>query len=201
MYRLYGPFGAEWRILPAPKNQRFIEISASKSGIRATDFKVAAYLPGCKFVTLEIPLEVDNTIVEDLHCQMIGTRRLHGRIANLSAVGDTASQVELTLSTMWMCRFFQLADCMTPIIRVAMTEERDGEFTVDLPDFSHQMNVERDGFNLSLNQPAKRRTATLTPVANSGQFSGMMLPFTFEPDMTFVAVNFRVEGETEPGSP
>ena len=200
MYLLYGPFGAEGRILRVEKDQPVVEISPLKSGIRATDIKVAAYLPGCEVLKLEIPLEGD-PVVEDLHCNAIGTKRLHGRIANLSAIEGATAQVEITFSTKWICQFFQLADCMTPIIPIATAGLRDGEFTVDLPEFSRQANLDGDGFNFAVNQPARRRTATLTPVDGSTQSSGMMLPLTFEPDVKFVAVEFRVEGEIEPSSP
>ena len=199
MVVLYGPFGANGRILPREKDQTFFSISASVEEKPATGLKIAAWLPGCEYVTINIPLE-GKSVVEDLRCHAVGTKRLHGRITNMPSVGDAPVEVHADLSTGWMCSFFELADCMTPIIRVATAEVRNGEFIIDLPDLARQANAGSGGFDLSLEQPSLKRTATLTP-ADAPRSSGMMVPLSFAPEMSLVAVEFRVDGEVQSAAP
>lgn len=166
----------------------------------ATGLKLAAYFPGCEYATLEIRLE-DAGGEADLPCRVLGTRRLHGHIANMAALGDSPAEVHANLSTVWMCRFFEMADCMTPIIRVATAEVQNGEFILDVPDFGRQEGAGSVGFDQSLDQPVIQRTGTLAPVKGSRHTSGMMILPSFEADIVFEAVELRINGEVQPGGP
>ena len=128
MYVFAGDSGAQGSILGSVKDRTFVEISVPAIENRATELKVAAYMPGCEDVRLRIPLE--NSSVHDLSCRPIGTRRLHGRIVNASSLGDAPARVDVIYPTDWMCRFFQLADCMTPLIYALGAEVRNGDSTM-----------------------------------------------------------------------
>ena len=233
MYFLYGAFGAQGTVLALEKQQAFANILIPAG---ATGLKLAAYFPGCEYATLEIPLE-NAGVAADLPCRVLGTRRLHGHIANVAALGDFPSEVHADLSTIWMCRLFELPDCMTPVIRVATAEVRNGEFILDVPDLRHfqskrglfghrarsllpggrrdstpvpsvysvsenasgrQDGADSVGFDVRLDQPAIKRTATLAPVEGSRHTSGMMVLPSFEADMVFEAVELRINGEEQP---
>jgi hypothetical protein len=190
MYVLRGEFGASAAILPSKKDQSFIEIPTSVGGKPAADMKIAAYLPGCENVTLEIPMD-GRSAVEDLRCHRIGTQRMHGRIVNKSNVDDAAARVEVTYSTGWMCRFFHLADCMTPLIYIAPAEVRNGEFTLDLPDIARPSGGDAESFSMVLVQPGNKRSDLRA--LGSPEHSAFRARPSYEAETKFVAEVFPLD--------
>jgi hypothetical protein len=195
MYFLTGPFGGYGQILRSEKDQTLVDIPVSVAGVPATNLKIAAYLPGCENVTMEIPLEGSSS-QQDLRCHPIGVKRLHGRIIHLAELGEASGRVDVTLSTGWICHFFQEADCMTPLIYLARAEVRDGEFTVDLPDLAHPEGVEPERFDLVLVQPHNKRHANLR-LAGSAEHSSFSARPYYDAETRFEAKQFEADPQSQ----
>ena len=161
-YFLSGPFGGYGQIIPLKKDQRVLDIPAGVDTQPAVNVKVIAYLPGCEYARLDLPID-DATTTKDLRCNPLGTRRLRGKILGVGSIVDGPMEIDVTYDPLWCHHFFGIADGMTATVHVARVTTAHGEFTVDLPDFVS----EGDGFFefTSIEMPTGR-ASRLTPVQN-----------------------------------
>jgi hypothetical protein len=150
-YALVGPFGGYGGLIEPKPNQTAYEIEASTEGKPANSIKILVYATGCKFKTFNLDLtQVPNT-KERFVCESLPQIRIDGKIPSDLMLHENA-ELNVRYLAYWASRFFGMPDGPEIEFYVATTSpDSDGNFRVDIPDFSSD-NIDssyEDGASLS----------------------------------------------------
>jgi hypothetical protein len=148
-YFLYGPFGAWGGGVKPTKNRKSLAIETYVEGVAASEIKIVAYLPGCKFVLLDMPLG-GKSEDRQLFCIPRPSLSLRAEIFPISITKEQPTVIEVDYLAEWANRFFGIADGAVPNFRIATIKpDENGQFQLEVPDV-HQHQSPGDGFQLIL---------------------------------------------------
>ena len=151
-YFLYGPFGARGGSVASAKNRKSLAVNTDVEGVAANEIKIVAYLPGCKFVLLDIPLS-GKSEERQLFCLPRPSLSLRGEIFPISITQEQPTVIEVGYLAEWANRFFGVADGAAPDFHVATIKpDENGQFQLEVPDVYHHQS-RGDGFQFILRDP------------------------------------------------
>src|SRR5215831_9443464 len=152
VYFLYGPFGARGGGVTPTRNGKSFAIETYVDGVAASAIKIVTFLPGCKFVLLDISLGAKSEDCQ-LFCLPRPSLPLRGEIFPISITQEQPTVIEVDYLADWANRFFGIADGAVPNFRIAMIKpDENGQFQLELPDV-HQHPSHTDGFQFILRDP------------------------------------------------
>lgn len=139
-YFLLGAFGGLGGYIKTRPDVVSYPIEASVKGTAATQVKVVLYADGCQTQKFVVSPKATSE-VRSFDCEPLATVALQGVIADFSSLHANDIRVEFRYSASWVCAFFGLLDCVVPTFKVAtVVPQRDGSFSVFLPDFTQDPN-------------------------------------------------------------
>jgi hypothetical protein len=151
-YFLYGPFGARGGGITPTKNRKSFAIDTYVEGVAASEIKIVAYLPGCKFALLDVSLS-GKSEDRQLFCMPLPSLSLRGEIFPILIAKDQPTVIEVGYLAEWANRFFGIADGAVPNFRIGTIKpDEDGQFQLELPDV-HQHQSPGNGFQFILRDP------------------------------------------------
>jgi hypothetical protein len=163
-YFMTGSFGGYGAPVETKPNQTDYEIDASAQGRPVNSVKILVYASGCKVQIFDLELtEASNPKVR-FDCEPLPQIRIDGQIPRDLMRQENA---ELTVHYMafWASRFFGIADGPVTEFQVATTTpDPDGNFRVDIPDFSADNKDSSYPGGASL-RFTLRNSKTLNPIA------------------------------------
>jgi hypothetical protein len=135
-YLMIGSFGGYGGFIEPKPNQTDYEIDASTQGKPSDSIKILVYATGCKFQTFDLELmQVPNPKVRFV-CEPLPQIRIDGEIPSALMRHENA-ELNVRYIAFWASRFFGIADGPVIEFQVATTTpDLDGNFRVDIPDFS-----------------------------------------------------------------
>jgi hypothetical protein len=135
-YFMTGSFGGYGGFIEPRPNQTDYEIDASTQGKPSDSIKILVYATGCKFQTFDLDLlQVPNPKVR-FACEPLPQIRIDGEIPSALMRHENA-ELNVHYMAFWASRFFGIADGPVTEFQVATTTpDLDGNFRVDIPDFS-----------------------------------------------------------------
>ncbi|HEY7402056.1 MAG TPA: hypothetical protein VIB39_00915 [Candidatus Angelobacter sp.] len=120
----------------AKPNDNQIVIKTAVEDKAARGFRAIVFSPGCQLGTISADDLASSTRQADFQCQKLATTPLHGK-ADVSNFAGKQLQVEVLYMCNWAGQFFGVSALAISPFSVAKTKvENDGNFAVDLPDFS-----------------------------------------------------------------
>jgi hypothetical protein len=135
-YFMIGSFGGYGGFIEPRPNQTDYKIDASIQGKPANSIKILVFAPGCKIQTFDLELtEVPNPD-ERFVCELLPNIRIDGEIPSVLMRHEDA-ELNVRYMAFWASSFFGIADGPVTEFQVATTTPgSDGNFRVDIPDFS-----------------------------------------------------------------
>ena len=148
VYFLYGLFGASGRVV----GQTSDEIDTYVDGVAASEIKIVAYLPGCDFVLLDIPLHGESESRQFV-CTPLPSLPFRGEVFPISTTTEQPRVIEVRYLAGWASRFFGISDGAVPNFRIATIQpDENGQFQLEVPDVL-QRQMPGDGFQFILRDP------------------------------------------------
>ena len=135
-YFMTGAFGGYGGFIEPRPNQTDYEIDASTEGKSANSVKILAYAMGCKVQTFDLDLTQVPNPKERLVCELLPQIRIDGAIPP-DLMRHENAELNVHYMAFWASRFFGIADGPVTEFQLATTTpDPDGNFRVDIPDFS-----------------------------------------------------------------
>jgi len=149
VYFLYGPFGARGGGVTPTNNRKSLALDTYADDVAASEIKIVAYLPGCKFVLLDISLGRKS---EDrqLFCMPRPSLSFRGEIFPVSVTQEEPNVIEVDYLAAWAKSFLGIGDGAVPNFRIATIKpDENGQFQLEVPDVHHHQ-ARGDGFQFIL---------------------------------------------------
>jgi len=187
-YFMTGPFGGYGGFVTPNKSRSSYEIIAAVDGKPAERIKLITYAPGCQIETLDIRLQ-GQTVSHQLLCTPLAQKTLHGQITPASIL-QQPSEVEVTYLALWDHHFFGIYDGFITAIRVtAGIPDQEGNFVVNLPDFSAQADLGEGEFQFTLKEIKTRNViAVLYPAGDARGRQGLKIQASYPPLIRFSSI-------------
>ncbi len=186
-YFMTGPFGERGDYVTAERGRVIYEIPASVDGEPAATVKVIAYMPGCEIATLEVSMQGASQ-ARTLLCKALGWTPLRGRISPLSMIQGKRIEVAVNYVALWDHVFFGIMDGLVTSIHVATAVvDENGQFEVEMPDYSKQTNLGRGEFQFTLRQTPGGALALLRPGGTPEDSFGLEVRSSYAPFIVFLA--------------
>jgi hypothetical protein len=140
-YFMIGPFGGYGGYEPAKPDVNSYRITAEVEGQAAHAIKIIIYAPGCKIQKFDLALSPNRDLTEQFVCEPLPSTTLAGQVpADFTADGNAEIVVEYM--AYWSHKFCGISDGMVPEFQIAICKpERDGTFSIAIPDFSADMDT------------------------------------------------------------
>ena len=152
VYFLYGPFGARGGGVTPTKNGKSFAIETYVEGMAASEVKIVVYLPGCKFVLLDVRLS-GKAEDRQLFCLPLPSLLLRGEVFPISITQEQPTVIEVGYLADWANRFFGIADGAVPNFHSAtIRPDENGHFQLELPNVHHHQSRD-SGFQFILRDP------------------------------------------------
>ena len=150
---MVGPFGGYGGFVREEENVRSYEIETSIKGKAASEIKIVAFAPGCKFQLYKFQLYKETDLKTEFACLPLPSVTLSGQIPPDVMVQNSNAELVISYTAYWMCDLFGLLDCLIPEFEVtSVVPNANGEFQIELPDFAADpaLSSFRGGASLSL---------------------------------------------------
>jgi hypothetical protein len=203
-YLLSGKFGGYGDYVHPEKNRHAYEIVAALNGIPADGIKVIAYSPGCAFKTYEFRFEDIREAQADFVCDPLPHVTLVGQVVPKSILAGHQAIVRISYLATWDHEFFGIMDGMVQQFELARaTSDSDGNFSVDLPDFSVDPRTQQKGHNEAelflsvVDQKTLNRLADRLVFSDYGTLGGMLQIRSWYPKLTIEAVKGNAAATTK----
>jgi hypothetical protein len=135
-YFMAGPFGGYGGFIAPKPNQTDYEIDASTQGKLADSMKILVYAPGCKIQTFDLNLTRVPNRTERFACESLPQIRIDGAIPR-DLMHHENAELSVHYMAFWASSFFGVKDGPVIDFEVATaTPDLDGNFRVEIPDFS-----------------------------------------------------------------
>jgi len=135
-YFMTGEFGGYGGNLETKPNQTEYKIDASVQCHAINSIRIIGYVPGCKFQAFEPDLMQSLNAKVRFGCEPLSKITIDGAIPS-DLMRHENAELEIRYVAFWASRFFGVADGMVTEFQVATaTPDLDGNFRVDIPDFS-----------------------------------------------------------------
>jgi len=165
-YFMTGSFGGYGGPVEVKPNQTEYEIDASAEGNPANSIKILVYAPGCKVQILELDLTQTRDPKVRFDCEPLSQIRIDGQIPR-DLMRHENAELHVHYVAFWASRFFGIADGPVTEFQVATTTpDMDGNFRVDIPDFSADNKDSSYPGGASL-RFTLRDSKTLNPIASN----------------------------------
>jgi hypothetical protein len=154
--------------------------------------KVAAYIPGCQFDTLE--LSAGMTTTQPLLCRPLRSVQLSGYISNADLVVGKSAVVEASYVAHWVRVFFGIADGPVTTFQLPPSGiDSNGAFTLSLPDFANDTMTKRwkqgGEWQFIIRELRTRNVlGRLRPADSDGKASGLTLQSSYPEVVKFTVV-------------
>ena len=163
-YFMSGSFGGYGGFIEPRPNQTDYEIDASAQGKPADSIKILVYAIGCKFQTFDLELmQVPDPKVMFV-CEPLPQIRIDGEISSALMRHENA-ELNVRYMAFWASDFFGIKDGPVTEFQLATTTpDLDGNFRLDIPDFSadNKNSTYPGGASLGF---SLRDPKTLNPIA------------------------------------
>jgi hypothetical protein len=105
--------------------------------------KVILYIPGYQAQTMDLSSLIDTSQRNiDVQLRPLATVPFSGRVLSSQNTNPQGLTLEAFYSPSWLCEFYNLADCgFAPLPISSTTLDKEGRFSVVLPDFAHDQTV------------------------------------------------------------
>lgn len=132
------------------RDQREYRITLAVDGNVADTVKAIAFMPGCRIVTLSVPVTAAD-LTQELKCVPVKNVKLHGWVSPYTQEQVNEGQITVSYMAYWAHQFFGIADGMVTMFNIGTARmDASGAFELDLPDLSADGNMREASFNFIL---------------------------------------------------
>jgi hypothetical protein len=134
-YYLSGPFGGYSSFVRAKTGIREYRIDTMFEGRTANTLKAIVVAPGCRIVTISVPVLSSSSRTNAFTCEPVVSPALNGRIQEPDSLRGHEYEVEIIWKSPGAMGFFGYLDGLEPTFHItSVTPDSDGSFHVQLPD-------------------------------------------------------------------
>jgi hypothetical protein len=142
-YMITGTFGGYGSFIQTRSGVWDYSIETTYGNHPAETLKVIIYIPGYQAQTMDLSSRINTPQRNiEVHLLPLATVPFSGRVLALPNTDLEGLTLNVTYAPNWLCEFFNLPDCMISFLPInSVTLDKDGRFTVVLPDFAHDQTV------------------------------------------------------------